>query len=45
MGSTGTGHLSDYSGYRGALVGVTGGKDLVNTTSVHYKLFHCVAIH
>lgn len=31
MGSTGTGHLSDYSGYMGALVGVTGGKDLVNT--------------
>lgn len=30
MGSTGTGHLSDYSDYRGALIGVTGGKDLVN---------------
>ncbi|MBQ4393871.1 MAG: hypothetical protein II825_01035 [Paludibacteraceae bacterium] len=30
MGSTGTGHLTDYSNYRGARVGVTGGKDLVN---------------
>lgn len=30
MGSTGSGHLSDYSDYRGAIVGVTGGKDVVN---------------
>ena len=30
MGSTGTGHLTDYSNYRGARVGLTGGKDLVN---------------
>lgn len=29
MGSTGTGHLSDYSGYRKAVVGETGGKDTV----------------
>lgn len=30
MGSTGTGHLTDYSNYMGARVGVTGGKDIVN---------------
>lgn len=29
MGSTGTGHLSDYSGYKKAVVGETGGKDTV----------------
>lgn len=29
MGSTGTGHLSDYSGYKRAVQGVTGGKDTV----------------
>ena len=29
MGSTGTGHLTDYSGYRKAVVGETGGKDTV----------------
>ena len=30
MGSTGSGHLSDYSDYVGAIKGVTGGDDLVN---------------
>ena len=29
MGSTGTGHLTDYSGYKKAVVGETGGKDTV----------------
>lgn len=29
MGSSGTGHLSDYSGYKKAVVGETGGKDTV----------------
>ena len=29
MGSTGTGHLSDYSDYSKAVTGVTGGKDTV----------------
>lgn len=29
MGSTGTGHLSDYSDYRKSVQGVTGGKDTV----------------
>lgn len=29
MGSTGTGHLSDYSGYKHSVQGVTGGKDTV----------------
>lgn len=29
MGSTGTGHLSDYSGYKKAVAGETGGKDTV----------------
>ena len=29
MGSTGTGHLTDYSGYKKAVVGETGGKDIV----------------
>ena len=29
MGSTGTGHLTDYSGYKKAAVGKTGGKDTV----------------
>ena len=29
MGSTGTGHLTDYSGYKKAVVGKTGGKDTV----------------
>ena len=30
MGSTGSGRLSDYSRFGGAVKGVTGGKDLVN---------------
>lgn len=30
MGSTGSGTLSDYSNFRGAIQGVTGGKGLVN---------------
>lgn len=29
MGSTGTGHLSDYSDYKGKVAGVTGGKDTI----------------
>lgn len=29
MGSTGTGHLSDYFGYKKAVIGETGGKDTV----------------
>lgn len=29
MGSTGSGHLSDYSNYKNAVAGVTGGKDTV----------------
>lgn len=30
MGSTGSGRLSDYSRFRGAIKGVTGGEDLIN---------------
>ena len=30
MGSTGSGRLSDYSRFRGAVKGVTGGEDLIN---------------
>lgn len=30
MGSTGSGRLSDYSNFGGAIKGVTGGKDLIN---------------
>ncbi|MCR4826951.1 MAG: hypothetical protein K5882_08400 [Bacteroidales bacterium] len=30
MGSTGSGRLSDYSNYRGAIKGVIGGEDLIN---------------
>ena len=29
MGSTGSGHLSDYSDYKNAVAGVTGGKDSI----------------
>ena len=30
MGSTGSGRLSDYSRFGGAIKGVTGGEDLIN---------------
>lgn len=30
MGSTGSGRLSDYSNFGGAIKGITGGKDLIN---------------
>ena len=30
MGSTGSGRLSDYTRFRGAIKGVTGGEDLIN---------------
>lgn len=30
MGSTGSGRLSDYSRFRGAIKGITGGEDLIN---------------